>query len=101
MQPISKSSENFRKALRIANEATASQGVSYVGSEHFIYAFLRMPACSAYKVLTARGISSAVYDQCFFDSIDKNSRHEGLTRRTQLIYDRAVHMAEEFLAGLE
>ena len=101
MQPISKSSENFRKALRIANEATASQGVSYVGSEHFIYAFLRMPACSAYKVLTARGISSAVYDQCFFDSIDKNSRHEGLTRRTQLIYDRAVHMAEEqgVLAG--
>ena len=101
MQPISKSSENFRKALRIANEATASQGVSYVGSEHFIYAFLRMPACSAYKVLTARGISSAVYDQGFFDSIDKNSRHAGLTRRTQLIYDRAVHMAEEqgVLAG--
>ena len=101
MQPISKSTENFRKALRISNEITLQQGATYVGSEHFVYAFLRMPTCSAYKVLTARGISSSVYDARFFDSIDKKSRQEGLTRRTQLIYDRAVQLAEErgMLAG--
>ena len=101
MQPISKSSENFRKALRIANEITVQNGVTYVGSEHFVYAFLRIPTCAAYKVLSAGGISSAVYDARFFESIDKRSKHEGLTRRTQLMYDRAVQIAEEkgMLAG--
>ena len=101
MQPISKSSENFRKALRIANEITVQKGVSYVGSEHFVYAFLRMPSCAAYKVLTAQGITSAAYDDRFFESIDKKNKHEGLTRRTQCIYDRAVELAEaqNMLAG--
>ena len=101
MQPISKSSENFRKALRIANEITVQKGASYVGSEHFVYAFLHMPDCSAYKVLTACGISASVYDERFFASIDKRSKNEGLTRRTQCMYDRAVFLAEEqgMLAG--
>ena len=39
MYPITRASENFRKALQFANRLTVEKGATYVGSEHFIYAF--------------------------------------------------------------
>ena len=52
MYPLSRSSDNFRKALEIANDITVEKGATYVGSEHFIYAFLCLPNCRAYGLLT-------------------------------------------------
>ena len=57
MYPITRASENFRKALQFSNRLTVEKGATYVGSEHFIYAFLRMPECSAYGILVGEGIT--------------------------------------------
>ncbi|MBQ8685714.1 MAG: ATP-dependent Clp protease ATP-binding subunit [Clostridia bacterium] len=101
MYPLTKASENFRKALKIANEITVQKGASYVGSEHFIYAFLCLPECTAYGILASEGVTKNEYEDIFFAKIDKNSKYDGLTRRTQKMYDRAVILSEdtETLAG--
>ena len=72
MYPLSKSSENFRKALRIANEITVQHGAAYVGSEQFIYAFLSLPECAAYGILSGEGVTKNEYGDLFLKSIDKN-----------------------------
>ena len=95
MQPLSKASENFRKALKIANEITAEKGALYVGSEHFIYAFLCLPTCTAYGILAGEGVTKNEYEELFFKTIDVKSKYEGLTHRTQQMYDRAVMVAGE------
>ena len=95
MYPLSKASDNFRKALNIANEITVEKGATYVGSEHFIYAFLCLPECNACQVLSACGVDKARYEVIFFPKIDKRSKYEGLTRRTQQMYDTAVLLAED------
>ena len=95
MRPLSLSSENFRKALTIANEITVQKGASYVGSEHFVYAFLCMPQCRAYGILAGEGVTRNEYEDIFFKLIDKNSKYDGLTRRTQSMYDKAVMLSEE------
>ena len=101
MYPLSRASENFRKALQICNEITVEKGATYVGSEHFIYAFLSMPNCTAYGILSSEGVTKNEYEEVFFKHIDLKSKHEGLTRRTQQMYDRAVLLAEDadMLAG--
>ena len=95
MYPLSRASENFRKALQICNEITAEKGASYVGSEHFIYAFLCMPECSAYGILSSEGITKNEYQEVFFKNLDLKSTYEGLTRRTQQMYDRAVLLSDD------
>ena len=95
MYPLHRASDNFRKALRIANEITVEKQARYVGSEHFIYAFLSLPECCAYEVLTQGGVSKLQYEPLFFKAIDKDSKHDGLTRRTQQMYDTAVLLAED------
>ena len=95
MYPLSKASENFKKALRLANEITVEKGARYVGSEHFVYAFLHLPECSAYKVLVSAGVDKDRYEELFFKNIDRRSQHDGLTPRTQRMYDRAVLLAED------
>ena len=101
MYPLTKASENFKKALKIANEITVQKGATYVGSEHFIYAFLCLPECTAHGILASEGITKNEYEEIFFAKIDKTSKYDGLTRRTQKMYDRAVILSEdtETLAG--
>ena len=95
MYPLTKASENFKKALQIANEITVQKGATYVGSEHFIYAFLSLPECTAYGILASEGITKNEYEEIFFAKIDKTSKYDGLTRRTQKMYDRAVILSED------
>ncbi|MBQ3221271.1 MAG: ATP-dependent Clp protease ATP-binding subunit [Clostridia bacterium] len=95
MYPLSRSSDNFRKALHLANEITVEKGARYVGSEHFVYAFLCLQGCSAYEVLQQANVRKEEYEPVFFSSIDKKSEHDGLTRRTQAMYDRAVLIAAD------
>ena len=95
MYPLSRSSENFKKALQFCNKTAAENESSYVGSEHFVYAFLNMPECSAYGILTGDGITKNEYGELFFKTIAKDSPLEGLTERTKKMYDRAVLLAEE------
>ncbi len=95
MYPLTRASENFRKALTKANEVSAEQNTRYVGSEHFIYAFLCLPECSAYGLLTGEGVTASEYGEIFFKKLDKKSGYDGLTPRTQKMYDRAVLLSEE------
>ena len=101
MYPLSKASDNLREALHVANETAAERGSAYVGSEHFIYAFLSMSNCSAYGILAGEGVTKDEYGKMFFKTIDENSKLEGLTPRTKKMYDRAVLLAEDMdmLAG--
>jgi len=95
MYPLSKASENLRKAFALVNDIAVQNEVRYVGSEHFVYAFLQMPQSSAYQVLTSCGIKKEDYAQIFIDKLNKSIQYDGLTVRTQKMYDRAVFLAEE------
>ncbi len=95
MYPLSRASENFRKALKIANKVTAENGANYVGSEHFVYAFLSLPECTAYGILAQEGVTQTEYGELFLHKIDKDAKISGLTPRTQKMYDRAVLLSEE------
>ncbi|MBQ7831839.1 MAG: ATP-dependent Clp protease ATP-binding subunit [Clostridia bacterium] len=94
MYPLSRATENFRKALELANRTAAELGTSFVGSEHFIYAFLALPDCEAYKILSAEGLTKEEYGALFTAVVDKNYQGKGLTPRMQQMYDRAVVHAE-------
>ena len=93
MYPLSESTQNFRKALEIANRTAAMAGTTFVGSEHFIYAFLCLPECTAYGILTGEGATREEYGNFFALKVDKAFQGQGLTLRTQQMYDRAVERA--------
>ena len=95
MYPLTRASENFRKALKMAYDITVKQETRYVGSEHFIYAFLNLPECCAYGILTQEGVTANEYGEIFLKKLDKKSAYDGLTPRTQKMYDRAVLLSEE------
>ncbi len=94
MYPLSNATENFRKALDIANRTAAMADTSFVGSEHFIYAFLCLPECTAYGILAGEGVLREEYGNLFSLKVNKNFQGQGLTLRTQQMYDRAVVAAK-------
>ena len=93
MDYLSKFSENLKEALKIANQATIEHGAVYVGSEHVIYGFLSLPACSAYGILASEGIAKSEYQDVFFRCIDTNITTPGFTARTTQMFDRAIKFA--------
>lgn len=101
MYPLSNATENFRKALDIANRTAAMANTSFVGSEHFIYAFLCLPACTAYGILVREGVQREEYGKFFSMRVNKDFHGKGMTPRTQAMYDKAVLAAREkgMLAG--
>ncbi len=94
MYPLSNATDNFRKALDIANRTAAMADTSFVGSEHFIYAFLCLPQCTAYGILVGEGVLREEYGNLFSLKVNKNFQGQGLTLRTQQMYDRAVLSAK-------
>ncbi len=95
MYPLSKASDNLRQAFTLVNDVAVENEVRYVGSEHFVYVFLQMPQSSAYQALVSCGVTKGQYEEIFLKKLDKNSKYDGLTPRTQKMYDRAVLLAEE------
>ena len=89
-----KMTANLEQAMDIANDVSVKNGVSYIGSEHLIYAFLSMPSCVAYRVLTEK-ISFAQYSDTFLRNLDKTIRARGLTERTREMFLRAVQLASK------
>lgn len=104
MDFLSKLSENLKKAREAATLVAAEYGVSYVGSEHLIYAFLHMPDCAAYGILASEGASFEEYKEIFVHALEKNSPVNGLTPRTKEMFLHAVKFAQAFgdeVAGTE
>ena len=94
MYPLSRSTKNFRKAKEIAQYMAAKLGTSFIGSEHFIYAFLSVPECTACQILEGMGVSKDEYGALLTYSVDKSYAGEGFTPRMQKTYDAAVEQAE-------
>ena len=61
MHPLSKATENLRKAFSLVNDIAVQNEVRYVGSEHLVYAFLLIPECSAYQALISCKIQQEQY----------------------------------------
>ncbi len=102
MHPLSSWTENFRKAMSLANMAAAEIVDTYfIGSEHFIWAFLALPDCEAYKILTASGVTKEKYEAKFRAGVDASYQGNGMTPNTKKMYDRAVDAAarDNMLAG--
>ena len=101
MYPLSRATENFRKAVEIAHRTAAELNTTFVGSEHFIYAFLCLPDCEAYKILAHEGVNKEEYGALFTKTVDTKYQFDGWTASTQRIYDNAVDQAEKdgFSAG--
>ena len=97
MYPLSKATENFKKALEIANGVAAGLTETeslFIGSEHFVYAFLQLDGCDAQKILLGAGVNPQQYVRLFKANVDKTYPGHGMTPRTQKMYDRAVEAAE-------
>lgn len=95
MYPLEKWTENFNKAFIEAGKIAAEYGTGFIGSEHLIYAFLNVPECEAYDVLTGEGVSRQEYGDLFTYKLDKKYAGEGLTPRCQRMYECAATQAEK------
>ena len=95
MYSFSAATEYFRKAWDIAVKAAGELVTTdFIGSEHFIYAFLHLPECEAYGILTGAGIEPDEYTRIFMAATTGTKGGEGLTPNTQKMYDRAVEAAQ-------
>ena len=97
MSTNNKITENFNQAIALANKLAAEVvETTFIGSEHIVRAFLDLPACEAYKILTQAGVSPAKYDALFKKNVDKKFGGDGLTPNTKNMYNRAVAQAAEY-----
>ena len=101
MYPLSNATENLKKALEIASKTAAMANTTFVGSEHFIYAFLCLPDCTAYSVLASEGVVREEYGKLFSMRVDKDFQGKGLTMRMKNMYNAAVEGSKKMglLAG--
>ncbi|MBQ8406052.1 MAG: Clp protease N-terminal domain-containing protein, partial [Clostridia bacterium] len=96
MHFLSMATENLRLAFELAGQtATDVVGTDFIGSEHFIHAFLSLPECEACKILLSSGVSKQKYEQIFRSNVDTKYTGVGLTPNTKKMYDRAVEAATD------
>ena len=95
--------ERARQALTLAQEAAASFGHSYIGSEHLLLGLLREGGGPAAKALTAAGVT----DETLVHQIEELSGRgtpdstapQGMTPRTKRIVELSVQSANEMGTG--
>ena len=61
-EQYSRFSDNLKKAMELATQAAVEADLRYVGSEHLLYGFMRLPRCSAYRVLVSAVNSTEFYN---------------------------------------
>ncbi len=94
--PFENATENLRKAYDLAIKIAAETvETTFVGSEHLLYAFLHLPECAAYGVLTGAGVDPDEYARAFVKATKGAKGGKGLTPNTQAMYERAVLAARE------
>ena len=95
--------ERARQALTLAQEAAASFGHSYIGSEHLLLGLLREGGGPAAKALAAAGVT----DEALVKQIEELSGRgtpdaaapQGMTPRTKRIVELSVQSANEMGTG--
>lgn len=106
MENYAKYTSNLRTVVQRAHEAAQLFGTSYIGSEHFVFAMLNTPECTACKVMEMCGVEESQFRLYFSRSIYQDSIVKGYTPRTKDMLDQAVNLAvslggENALAGTE
>ncbi len=113
MNPFAMATENLKRAYDEAVKAAAEVvETDFIGSEHFVYAFLQIPECEAYRILTQAGVDVDEYARDFIRATKGTKGGKGLTPATQAVCERAVlaargeglppstaHMLSEILAN--
>ncbi len=99
-------SRNLQIVLDKSREISRAVGITYVGSEHLIFAMLSTPDCLAYKVLRDCGVPAKEFWDYVVQTADSGSQISGLTPRTKNILQSAVDLAifyeaDDGLAGTE
>ncbi len=94
MQGFELATENLKKAIMLASKAAVElTKAELIGSEHIVYAFLQIPDCEAYRILTACGIDPVAYEKIFCEICKDMKGAAGLTPNTKKMYDRACEEA--------
>ncbi len=98
-------SRNLQTVLTLSRELAASLEVTYVGSEHVVFAMLLTRECTAYKILSECGVNEQAYRRYLIKAIDRDCNINGFTPRTKHMIERAQELAIEYnedgLAGTE
>ena len=98
-------SRNLQKVLSVSREVTASLEISYIGSEHIVYAMLCTPDCIAGKILASLGVTEESYRRFLVKAVDHRCTINGFTPRTKHMLEQAKDFAlaynEDGLAGTE
>ncbi len=101
---IQRYSRNLQKVLSVSREVCASLEISYIGSEHIVYAML-VTECTAGKILASLGVTEEVYRRFLVKAVDHRCNINGFTPRTKSMLERAKDFAlaynEDGLAGTE
>lgn len=98
-------SRNLQKVLAVSREVTAQLEISYIGSEHVVYAMLVTPDCIAGRILASLGVTEECYRRFLVKAVDRRCTINGFTPRTKHMLEQAKDFAlaynEEGLAGTE
>ena len=101
---IKRYSHNLQKVLNVSREVCSQLEISYIGSEHIVYAML-VTDCTGGKILKSLGVTEAVYRRFLVNAVDHSIEITGFTPRTKNMLERAKDYAlaynEEGLAGTE
>lgn len=101
----SRFSQNLQKVLAASREIASSLDITYIGSEHIVYAMLATPECTACRILQSCNVSEEAVRRYLVRSVDRNCSINGFTPRTKHMIERAQEIAIEFnpdgLAGTE
>lgn len=102
---FSRVSRNFQKVLNVSHEIASNLDITYIGSEHIVYAMLLVDGCTANKILKSCGVNSENYKRFLLKTVDRMCAIEGFTPRTKHMLERAqdlaVESSSEGIAGTE
>ena len=103
---LTRFSRNLQLVLARSKEIADALGITYIGSEHIVYAMLATPECAAYKIMVENNIRPKDYWSYLLRSVDHDCHISSFTPRTKHMLEQAVELAVYYdvdngLAGTE
>ena len=102
---VNRYSHNLQTVLAVSQEVSASLEISYIGSEHIVYAMLATHESTAGRILASCGVTEEIYRRFLVKVVDHRCSIVGFTPRTKSMLERAKDYAlaynEDGLAGTE
>ncbi|MDE7087228.1 MAG: AAA family ATPase, partial [Clostridia bacterium] len=102
---ITRYSHNLQTVLAVSKEVAASLEITYIGSEHIVFAMLCTHESTAGRILASCGVTEEIYRRFLIKIVDHRCTIDGLTPRTKSMLERAKDYAlaynEDGLTGTE